>query len=95
MKIYGNTPRIFPDAPAKKATRTPNSAEKAPAAPNASVRKPKLNIPDNYRVQMGLNRKEQAFFEKLYPKARKEIQRYLQNQNSQPPVKGQIIDMKG
>jgi uncharacterized FlgJ-related protein len=95
MKIYGNAPRVIPKPHTTSVSRSPQVAEKSPAVKPTPASRKKVNVPNGYKIQMGLNQKEQAFFEKLYPKARKEIQKYLQNQNAQPPVKGQIIDMRG
>ncbi len=55
----------------------------------------KINIPKDFEPRVGLTAREQAFFEKLYPKARKEIQAYLKQQQKTVPQKGQIIDVKG
>ncbi|RMG69304.1 MAG: hypothetical protein D6715_00045 [Calditrichaeota bacterium] len=57
--------------------------------------KGKINIPKDFEPRVGLDAREQAFFEKLYPKARKEIQAYLKQQQKAVPQKGQIIDVKG
>ncbi len=95
MKIYGNAPRVIPKPRTNPVSRSPQVAEKSPATKPTSAAGKKVNLPEGYKIQLGLNQKEQAFFEKLYPKARKEIQKYLQNQNAQPPVKGQIIDVRG
>lgn len=94
MKIHGsgntiyNNPRIHRPNAASAATTA------AATQPKAATTQ-KVNIPKDFEMQQTLTRQEQAFFEKLYPKARKDIQKYMQAQNAAPVQKGQFIDVRG
>lgn len=94
MKIHGSGNTVY----SNPRIHRPNAANSttAPAAnkPKAAAAS-KLNIPKDFEMQQTLTRQEQAFFEKLYPKARKDIQKYLQAQNAAPVQKGQFIDVRG
>ncbi len=57
--------------------------------------KGKLNIPRDYQPKLGLDKKEQQFFEQIFPKARKEIRAYVDQQQKTFTEKGQIIDIRG
>jgi len=95
MKIYGSTGKIYQntgihplDNQGKSMPKTESNAVK-PQHPQ------RINIPENFQLKQTLNKQEQKFFETLYPRARKDIQRYAQNQNNVPVEKGKHIDVRG
>lgn len=94
MKVYGNSGKIFNNALTNRVSNSPQPAVEK-NAPKQTKTENRLNIPEDYKLRAPLDKKEQVFFEKLYPKARKEIQRYMQNQSSAPVAKGQIVDIRG
>lgn len=95
MKIYGNASKIYPNPGATRISRKPQT-EHPPENQNVKKKVPnKINIPENFKEKLSLNKNEQEFFTKLYPHARKEIQQYQQNQNHQPVEKGKHIDVRG
>jgi len=67
----------------------------------ASLRKPDATVTQNVKRSgvseplANLSANEQAFFEGLYPKARKEIRAYIAQQKNVSHVKGQLFDAKG
>ena len=54
-----------------------------------------VNIPKNFEPKTSLSKDEQQFFEGLYPKAKREIGRYMQNQNLIQVDKGKHVDIRG
>ncbi|MFZ0392090.1 MAG: hypothetical protein WAN36_16635 [Calditrichia bacterium] len=102
MKIYGNSATIYQNPAAQRSQADNNgkvTADKAagtPAGKSSQKETPqKINIPADFRENMLLNKKEQEFFTKMYPKAKKEIARYVANQQRQPVEKGKHIDVRG
>lgn len=67
----------------------------------AHLQKPGLKAAQNIKHPVvseplvNLSANEQAFFEDLYPKARKEIRAYIAQQKNVSHVKGQLFDAKG
>ncbi|GAB4364494.1 MAG: hypothetical protein Kow0042_03110 [Calditrichia bacterium] len=55
----------------------------------------KVNIPQDFQSRPKLSAAEQKFFEGLYPRARREIQKYLQQQVNVQTEKGKFVDLKG
>jgi len=55
----------------------------------------KLNIPQDFKPQLTLNKKERQFFENLYPQAQKKIRQYVRNQSAIQIEKGKMVDLKG
>lgn len=55
----------------------------------------RINIPPNFKPLVGLTAREQAFFENLFPKSRKEIQAYTDQREKVNHEKGKLIDVKG
>lgn len=102
MKVSDSLQNIFKTVnetagrPAVQKSQLP-PGEKSTADAEARTQGPaqKLEIPDNFKPQVGLSAREQAFFENLFPKARKEIRAYLDQQKKTQPEKGQYIDVKG
>ncbi|RMF61795.1 MAG: hypothetical protein D6748_00815 [Calditrichaeota bacterium] len=66
-----------------------------PEQNTAGVKSPKKILPEDFQALQQISRQEQAFFEKLYPNARKEIRVYLEQQQRTFKEKGQIVDLKG
>lgn len=79
------------------ASKLKNPAPAAAQKGGASAKKPvqKIDIPKNFNPEIRLSKKEQAFFEKLYPNSKREIRSYLQQQNKISVEKGKFIDVKG
>lgn len=59
------------------------------------VERQNATLPDELQTLMRLTRQEQAFFEQLFPKAKREIRAYVEQQQKVFQEKGQIIDLKG
>ncbi len=59
------------------------------------VGRQKVTLPDELQPLMRLTRQEQAYFEQLFPKAKREIRAYVEQQQKVFQEKGQIIDLKG
>ncbi|GEM_PF-6090879 len=59
------------------------------------VGRQKVTLPDELQTLTRLTRQEQAFFERLFPKAKREIRAYVEQQQKFFREKGQIIDLKG
>lgn len=95
MKIYGSTGKIYQNTgiPPTGARNKPAPGTEKSAA--QSPRPQRINIPTDFKLKQTLNKQEQKFFETLYPRAQKEIQRYVQNQNNVPVEKGKHIDVRG
>ncbi|MEJ2635815.1 MAG: hypothetical protein P8184_11045 [Calditrichia bacterium] len=95
MKIYNSTNKVYQNPGLNRINQKP-AAEEAAVPKSARPERPyKLNIPENIQDQLTLSKKEQQFFEKLYPRARKEIQRYAESQNNVQAEKGKFVDMRG
>ena len=95
MKIYGSTNKIYgniavnrPD-PKNEPAASPRKIATMQDVPN------KIEVPKNFKPEKTLDKDEQVFFESLYPRARKEIQRYAQSQNKVQVEKGKFIDVRG
>ncbi len=73
----------------KRAWQT-KSANKA-----TQTEKQKLAIPKDFKPKVGLTAREQEFFENLFPRARKEIRAYVQQQQNVYHEKGKFVDLKG
>ncbi len=94
MKIQDSLHRIYQNG------NIPQTSRAKPATPPKTAERPPQtsghkNIPRDYRPKMGLNRKEQTFFARMFPAHKRQIEAYLQQQNNTVPEKGKIIDMKG
>ena len=87
-RVYQQPGRRVPEAARPQAPK----ASDPRGAPGASR---KVHVPENFQPRVGLSRKEQAFFEQIFPQHRKQIQAYLNQQNKASVEKGQLIDMKG
>lgn len=55
----------------------------------------KVNLPENFQRVVGLSAREKAFFQEIFPRARKEVQAYLEQLEIQNLEKGQMVDVKG
>ena len=94
MKIQESLNRIYQSGTVQQTPKSPSVRETRPQAPEPRTRGHK-NIPRDYQPKVGLTKKEQAFFAKLFPAQQRQLETYMQQQNKSIPEKGKIIDMKG
>lgn len=95
MKISGSVNSIYRNTALNPLTRTKPAQKADTITKRPQVVRNKLNIPQDFKPQLTLNKKEQQFFENLYPQAQKKIRQYVRNQRAIQIEKGKMIDMKG
>ncbi len=95
MKVNNSTSKIYQNIPLHKANQNQKTAKESSHSNVQKSETKKINIPKNLTEQTLLTKKEQDFFQNLYPKAKKEIRQYMQHQNNVKVDKGKYIDLKG
>ena len=95
MKIYGYSNKIYENPTTNQVRKNQQNIAETNEKTVKRTALNKINIPLDFKQQLTLNKNEQRFFENLYPEARKEIQRYMQSQNSIQVEKGKFIDVRG
>ena len=63
--------------------------------PEGGVERPRGVLPEDFQPLLRLTKQEQKFFEELFPKSRREIRAYVEQQQKIFQEKGQLIDRKG
>lgn len=95
MKIIGSVGKTILPQQAGNRIGTAQQSTGEPRAKEKIASRQKVQIPQNFEPKVKLNKKEQAYFEELFPKARKEIRIYLNQQQKAVPEKGKFVDIKG
>ncbi len=55
----------------------------------------RVNLPRDFKPVVGLSAREKAFFEEMFPRARKEVQAYMEQLEAETHEKGKFVDVKG